>query len=275
MAPLPGPRLPDPPAARAVGRAVSPAFGRLDHEWDRLSTSPAMQEEARGWAAVEPALGGGAAEALARVSWSGYRPSAPGALVLAALLRRAHRPLTARALLQALLPRIRAERVGTPTYGHGVGESWPRPADTAADLVAESFAAICRHAGEDRKEVDRLIVGEASRRLRTARQAQRRWWARTVALSGVSPGPCLPGGRCELTSARSGAEWLAGAVVEAFQAGRLEPQQAALLYATLVMGLPASEAGRRQAMAPRAVYHALESAEKVLLAGLQDRGRVA
>ena len=92
-------------------------------------------------------------------------------------------PLAARALLQAMLPRLRRRGVLIARYGHGVGDSWKRPADTLADLVAECYSAIRRHAGEDRDDVPRVVLQEATRRLRTARrQAQRRYQARTVLL---------------------------------------------------------------------------------------------
>jgi DNA-directed RNA polymerase specialized sigma24 family protein len=173
-------------------------------------------------------------------------------------LRVASCPFASRCLLQALLPRIEAENVYTPTFGHGVGEHWRDPGDTAADLVAECFAAIVRHSGQNHEDVARLVVGEAARRLRTARQAERRHQQRSVPFG---PAPAL---RADLFGARSVAEWLASAVVSSLKAGTLTEQQAALLYATRVKGLPASEAGRLQRLAPRAVYHALSTAERAL-----------
>jgi hypothetical protein len=244
---------------------------RLEREWRHAVFEPGMQEEARAWAVAEPVLGlgmgqgpgevGSAGQVVARVTWVGYRPSADGALVLSALLRQAGSALAARALLQALLPRIKAEQVHTATYGHGVGESWPRPADTVADLVAECFAAIKAHAGEDRDDVDRVIVRQAARRLRTARQVQHRYQARTVALltdhSMLAP--------ADISCARSEAEWLAVAVVEAVRGAQLTTAQASLLYEARVKGVPASEVGRTHGLAPKAVYHALARAERALL----------
>jgi DNA-directed RNA polymerase specialized sigma24 family protein len=200
---------------------------------------------------------------VASVTWDGYRPSPQSASVLTALLRQATTYAVARALLQALLPRLKAERVSTPTYGHGVGQSWPRPADTAADLVAEAFAAITHHAGEYAEDVARLVVREAARRLRTARQAQHRYQTRTVALlpdhAGHTP--------ADLMSARSAPEWLAAALLDVVRTGRLSAGDARLVYAARVTGLPASEVGRRQGMPPKAVYYALARAERAFLAG--------
>jgi hypothetical protein len=242
-------------------------FESLEKEWRWTVRCQAAQEEARRWGASEPALRCKSIDELVSgVAWSGYRPFGNGAAVLSALLRLAASPLAARALLQALLPRIRVEKVATPTYGHGLGESWPRPSDTAADLVAECFAAIKRHAGEDNPSVDRLIVREGTRRLRTARQGQRRWQCRTVCAE-----PLELSGLCsaDLLEARSGPEWLAAAVLDAVRAGTLDATQARLLYAARVKGMPASEVGRCEGLAERAIYYALAQAERALVESLE------
>jgi hypothetical protein len=247
-------------------------FLALDREWGRLAGSPLMRASEKAWWAAEPSLAGlHASEIVKRVTWCGYWPSAEGTGVLSALLRLAACPNAARSLLQALLPRIRAENVYTRSFGHGVGDPWRRQADTAADFVAECFAAVRRHAGEDREDISRLVVQEAARRLRTAREAERRHQRRTLALS--SGGAALvPAG---LYSGRSSAEWLASAVLDAWRDGVISQHQAALVYATRVKGVPASEVGRQQGLPPRAVYYALTVAERALLsvrAGLPVKG---
>jgi DNA-directed RNA polymerase specialized sigma24 family protein len=246
------------------GRANFPVFMSLEQEWGYLARTPEVRACQREWWAAEPALKGFAAgDVVERVKWEGHQTSEEGASLLSALLRLAACRSASRCLLQVLLPRLAAENVYTPTFGHGVGEGFRRPADTAADLVAECFAAIWRHAGEDHSghDIGRLLVGEATRRLRTARQAERRHQLRTVTLDAHKARQLSTG----LFGARSRAEWLASAVVEARREGLLSPEQAALLYATRVQGLPASEVGRRQRLAPRAVYHALFRAEHALL----------
>jgi hypothetical protein len=242
-------------------------FESLEKEWRWTSRCQAAQDEARRWGAIEPVLRCHSVdEVVSRVAWAGYRPSGGSAAVLSALLRLAGSPLAARALLQALLPRIRIEKVATPTYGHGLGESWPRPSDTAADLVAECFASIKRHAGEHNPNVDRLVVREGARRLRTARQGQRRWQCRTVGAELPELSALCPAG---LLEARSGPEWLAAAVLDAVRAGALDASQARLLYAARVKGVPASEVGRCAGLAERAIYYALAQAERALVASLE------
>ncbi|HTW09510.1 MAG TPA: hypothetical protein VME46_18530 [Acidimicrobiales bacterium] len=246
-------------------------FDRLEREWEQLARSPLMQAEAARWADREPALAPGrlgAGAVVGAVAWCGYEPGPGGQAVLSALLRVSLSPLAARALLQALLPRLRAERVNSPTYGHGLGEHSCFPSDTAAQLVAECYVGIRRHAGEDRTDVHRLLVTRAVRRLRTARQVQRRYQSRTVVLAR----PDLVEGSVAAREALSEAEHLAGVVVSALQTGRLSLAQARLVYAARVQGWPAAVVGRATGMPPRAVYHALSRAEQAVAASVAGAG---
>jgi DNA-directed RNA polymerase specialized sigma24 family protein len=180
---------------------------------------------------------------------------------MSALLRRSADPIAARTLLQVLVPRIKAERVLVPKYGHGIGEAWQPPSDTVADLVAECFAAVKRHAGEARDDVARLVLQEATRKLRTTRQAQRRYHQRTVVLRPDDPA-CAA---ADLSAARSRAEWLASAVTEAVRSRRISKIEARLVYGARVEGFSASEVGRRAGLKPKAVYYALARAERALI----------
>ena len=267
------PTQPALPGPRGGGDGGTAIFASLDHEWRALTRSVAFREQSQRWSAREPALAGWAGEgavghpgghwgsSLCPVTWDGYEPAGSGAAVLSALLRLATSPVAARALLQALLPRLRSERVLVPAYGHGIGERWQGAADTVADLVAECFAAISRHAGEDRDDVGRLLLREATRRLRTVRRAQHRYQERTVPMLTGQDGWATT----DLAASRSTAEWLAVALTDAVRSQSLTAAQARLVYATRVKGLPASEVGRRHGMRPRAVYYALAQAESALL----------
>jgi DNA-directed RNA polymerase specialized sigma24 family protein len=130
-----------------------------------------------------------------------------------------------------------------------------------ADLVAECFAAISRHAGEDREDVARLLVRESTRRLRTQRRAQHRYQERTVPMAEAHDRRATT----DLAGSRSEAEWLAVALSDAVRSRSLTAAQARLVYDTRVKGLPASEVGRWHGMRPRAVYYALARAESLLL----------
>lgn len=257
----PRPGLPAQAPAPVQPRPVAAIFTALDVDWRRRSQEPGGTEVLALWSAREPCLAGcrDVGQVVALVGWLGFQPTEQGRQVLRCLLHLAHEDLAARALLQALLPRARAERVVTARFGHGLGENWQVPADTVADFVAECFAAIKRHAGEDRPDVARLVIQEATRRLRTARQAQRRYQERVVPSGPEGAGPAA-----DLFSARTSAEWVAASLCQAVRAGHLSKAQASLLYGARVKGLPASEVGRAAGLAPKAVYYALARAEEAL-----------
>jgi DNA-directed RNA polymerase specialized sigma24 family protein len=242
---------------------------RLATEWITIAQSSSGALALKRWQGAEPALR--RHRALAEIPDS--LPVAPpepddrGAL-LQALLRLSDDAVAARTLLQCLLPRIRHERVNLPRYGHGLSERSQSVEDTFADLVAECYFAICRHAGRDLgpdANVSRLILQTATRRLRTIRQAQRRYWERTESLDVPVPPAALQAALADHRPARSDAEQLALSVVEAVQRRGLERSDAQLIYATRVTGLPASRAARMQGMKPKSVYYALQSAEQELL----------
>jgi DNA-directed RNA polymerase specialized sigma24 family protein len=242
---------------------VTAIFAGLQRDWERITGRPEMKARFQEWALAEPVLErcSGANGIVRSVRWQGRRPTDEGASVMAALERQAADPLAARTLLQALLPRIRAEKVLVPKYGHGIDEAWQRPADTVADLVAECFVAVKRHAGEDRDDVARLVLQEATRRLRSARQVQRRYHLRTALLLPDDPGSAT----ADLSEARSPAEWLAVTLTDAVRSNHLSKGEARLVYGARVKGLPVSEVGRRVGMPPKAVYYALARAERSLV----------
>jgi DNA-directed RNA polymerase specialized sigma24 family protein len=242
---------------------VTAIFAGLQRDWERITGRLEMKARFHEWAMAEPVLErcSGANGIVRSVRWQGRRPTEEGASVMAALERQAADPLAARTLLQALLPRIRTEKVLVPKYGHGIDEAWQRPADTVADLVAECFVAVKRHAGEDRDDVARLVLQEATRRLRSARQVQRRYHLRTALLLPDHPGSAT----ADLSEARSSAEWLAVTLTDAVRSNHLSKGEARLVYGARVKGLPVSEVGRRVGMPPKAVYYALERAERSLI----------
>jgi len=249
--------------ARLVGVRSCPVMESLGHEWRRLARSAEMSQHALEWAAAEPDLHGSPGEIVARVTWSGYHPGPGAARVLSALLRQAGDPLAARALLQALLPRVRVESLRSLTCVESGPARLQKALDARADLVAECFASLKRHAGADHCAVDRLVMQEATRRLRTARDGERRIHERTVALVEGRDGSLAAASGAVI--ARTSPERLAKALLDALTGRGLTAEEARLIYATRVKGLPASEVGRRTGLAPRAVYYALARAEHALL----------
>ena len=264
--------IPSSPSQLPHRSLASGLFAGLEQEWQRLASCETAAAVMAGLVEIEPELAHCAslAGAVAMVSWDGRSPSRAGAGIISALLRQARLPLVARAVLQALVPRIQAERVASPVYGHGCGDYVQSPADTMGDLIGECYAAIRRHAGEDHADVARLILQEATRRLRTARQTDRRFRQRTAQLDDVVTGPpSASGGRrhhvADLWSARTAVEWLAEAVIEAVRRGCLSVEEARLVYGARVSGLSVSEVGRREGIRGNSVYYALSRAELALV----------
>ena len=68
-----------------------------------------------------------------------------------------------------------------------------------------------------------------------------------------------------LEESRPAAEQIAARVIDAYQSGTLSQAQARLLYATAVIGLRASDAGRLEGLAHRSIYRALDAAQTALI----------
>jgi hypothetical protein len=68
----------------------------------------------------------------------------------------------------------------------------------------------------------------------------------------------------DLEWARPSAERLAARLVAAVAGGAIPAEQARLIFATSVAGESAAEVGRREGLAPRAIYFALSQAEASL-----------
>jgi hypothetical protein len=219
---------------------------RLDREWEQISASPSAARRLAVWAAAEPPLAGyrNPRELLVAIAEPGRAELAHE--VLRCLLRQADDPLAARSFLQAVLPALRTAKMWYPIEDH-----W-------AEQVAAVWEAIRVHAGESPEYPARFIVRIAERRLRTERDAQRRRAARTEPLD-----PNHDGGAVNLNDARTAVEQVEMRVLEAFRSGKLTAAQARLLYATAVVGLRASDAGR--ALRCRSVYRELDAAGATLL----------
>ena len=238
-------------------------YADLDRQWDHIGATPAASSCLTGWSTTEPPLRGYATPAALVADIVNARRSPRGRHLLAALLRVAADPFAARTTLQAILPALRAEPVLEPSYGHRVAERWSTPQDTFADLVCAAWDTIRAHAGENHADPELLVVRAATRRLRTARQAHVRRQRRSVAFNPDRHEH--PVGMHQ--SARTSAEQVAAALLDAVQRETLSLEQAQLLYATSVAGLPAIGAAVLVGLPkPRAVYHALAKAEAALAA---------
>jgi hypothetical protein len=237
-------------------------FTDLDRQWQLISSTPAAHTCYLAWIRSEAALAAYRSPAALVEAITARRGTPASARLLRGLLQLADDPFAARTTLQAVLPALRAERILQPRYGHLWGERWTTPEDTFADLVCAAWEAIRVHAGEKHEDPERLVVRAATRRLRTVRQAHVRHQRRCVPLD-----PARHDRGVELEQARTTSERATLILVDAVRHGRLQLDQARLLYATSVAGLAAIDAAALTALPkPRAVYYALELAQSALAA---------
>jgi hypothetical protein len=196
-------------------------YQALDRDWEQISTTPAAARHLARWAAAEPALAGFATprELVEVIAQRGR--AARSHELLRCLLRQAADPLAARTLLQAVLPALRSAKV------------WQPVEDNSAERVAATWEAIRVHAGESPEYPARFVIRIAERRLRTVREAQRRYATRQVAGDVERHAPPL-----ELDDVRPAADRVAVCVIDALRSGTLSAAQARLLYAA--SGVPHS-----------------------------------
>jgi hypothetical protein len=222
------------------------AYQSLEQDWEQLSCSTSAVRHLADWAVTEPALAAYRTPADVVAAIAAPSQAELAHELLRCLLRQAGDPLAARTFLHAVLPALRAARVWSP--------------DHAAERIAATWEAIRVHAGESPQYPARFIVCIAERRLRTVREAQRRQYARLQEIN-----PEVDGATVELEDARTTADQVEIRVLDAFRSGKLSAVQARLLYATAVVGLRASDAGRVVGLPSRSVYRALDAAEATLI----------
>jgi hypothetical protein len=234
-------------------------FTDLGAQWERISTTPAARRSHAAWARSQPSLDPYESPA-ALVEEIICQRGTGSARLLGALLRLSGDPFAARTALQAVLPSLRAQPVLQPRYGYAWWEPCSKPDDIIADLVGAAWEAIRSHAGQSHDDPERLVVRAALRRLRTAREAQVRRLHATVSYD-----PARHDLGVHLDQARTTAERVTLLLIDAVRTGRLEVDQARLLYATSVAGLKATKAAPLAHLPkPRAVYHALQAAQAAL-----------
>jgi hypothetical protein len=223
-------------------------YGRLDDEWERLGASGVAARRLAVWAAAEPALAGyrNPRDVVADIAARGHAERSHQ--LLGCLLRQADDPVAARVFLQAILPALRSAKVWRPVEDH------------SAERVAATWEAIRLHAGESPRYPARFIVRIAERKLRTGHQAAGRHASRLTVLDPDYHSPSV-----QLDDTRPAAEQIAARVIDAYRTGTLSQAQARLLYATAVIGLRASDAGRLEGLAHRSVYRALGAAQTALI----------
>ena len=206
---------------------ASRLFDALDAEWTAVGASAPGQASFRRWAETDPALEpfGSAAEA---VRFCRGATPATAAIVLAALVHRAGEPLAARAVLQAVIPSLRAQ-VGRRSGGMS-RQGWESCEDFEADVVEAAVGRIAALAGTRPAWPAQAVCEATWRHLRL-----RARYTLRMKDNGALP---LDDQHEDLSAGpeRTGAEALAMAVAGAVRAQRLRPDDARVIYATRVLG---------------------------------------
>lgn len=234
-------------------------YAALEAEWTALAaTAQAAQHLAR-WCAREPALAGPAtpatlvAEVVADRRWRRADPR------LAALVRLAADDLAARAVLQCVLPGLRAEPMRCRRHHWSLADPVDDLDDVTTELAGAAWEVIRARAGITLADPENTIVRAAAEKLRTRRRAEARTRARIIPLAGMAES-----GQVGVHDARSIAERVMVALVDAVRAETVTARQADLLYNVRVARLSGREAGRRYGMTPGQVFHAVGVAETAL-----------
>lgn len=241
-------------------------FEALDAEWAVVGASAAARDAFGRWAVVEPALAG-AGRGHALVPGGEARRAA--AAVLGAMLRHAGEPLAARAVLQAVVPALRAlaaRRAGSSRPL--TRQTWEAADDFDADVVEVALRRIAALAGTSPTWPAQAICESTWMTLRAALVRSSRWGTPTSLDENVAAVVAGP--------ARSGPEALALAVVDAVRAQRLAVDDARVIYATRVLGHTPTELANAEGRKVRALRAQRVRAERRLVdAGWAPRTQVA
>ena len=222
--------------------AISPIFAALEREWSHLGwvLDPDVVSV---WATTEPLLAD-CPTARAVVTRCERRGEVEDSnAVVGSLLRLAdHDHHAIRALLQAVLPGL-ATRVARParkSVGHRPLPGWDSLEDLGGEMVAGALERINQLTGSSPPWPAAAIVGSTWRRVRTAASANLRAEQMTLPLENARS-IAAPPERCCLGV-------LSAELSAAVERDSLRRQDAAVVYATRVLGFTpaevASESGR-------------------------------
>jgi hypothetical protein len=237
-------------------------YKALDAEWAGLAASlPARNQQER-WQRSEAVLVGWDSPAAVVTAIIAARRWGHGDPRLAALLRlAAEDDLAVRAVLQAILPGLRAEPLRYSRHHCRLAEPGDDLEEVTAELVGAAWEAIRARAGTTLVDPENTLVRAAVEKLRTRRRAEARTQARMVSLPSGEQG----GRAVEIADARSAAEQVVAILVDAVRANTVTARQADLFYAVRVARISGRAAGRRYHLTPGQVFHTIGRAETALV----------
>ena len=218
-----------------VAAMDSPTIRRLRNEWQALGTTPASGDACHRLAACEPVVADlevdNLAELVAALSLSSGRLSRnEAAEVIMAMLRSADvHALVPRAIIEALIPGLL-----TLTRRFDLAEGpWCDLDAFYADAVSALWELTISWSGTQRPYAAGDLLSAVRTRLRTLQLSERRHRSR----QGGGPDAL---DNLTASVGRTGEELLAAALDDA-AGNRLEVADAAVLYATRVLGLSVAE----------------------------------
>ena len=234
-------------------------FRALTREWATLGASAPARRELRRWCEVEPSLAGfdSPAEVVSRCEQRGDAHSANA--LLGALLRLAGEELAARAVLQAVLPSLaaRAWRRRWDGAANGAGV-WDDVEELDVEMVTLTIERIRELAGTSPEWPSQAIVEVAYARLRWAAQVARRRRLDTVPLDSFHD--------VAVAETDGTDDDFGGMLLDAVASGGLRRRDAALIYATRVLGFSPAELADHERRDVRAVRSQRARAERTLVA---------
>lgn len=237
-------------------------FRSLTREWATLGRSPRGRDAIRRWSEAEPALAGfdSPADLVARCQRRGD-PRAANDL-LGSLLRLAHDELAARTVLQAVLPSL-AARAWRRRWDGNFGDTgrglWDSVEDLDVEVVVFALERIRELAGTSPEWPSQAIVEVSYARFRWSARVARRRRVDTVPLEPTHEPVAL-------APDRSFADELTETLIDAVRAGSIRQRDAAVIYATRVLGHTPGELAAVQRRDVRAVRYQRARAERTLAA---------
>lgn len=235
-------------------------FRLLDSEWEHLGRSGRARTRLRRWSVVEPALAEfeSPADVVAGCQRRGDPAAANG--LLGCLLRLADDDLAARSVLQAVAPSLAARAWRRrPDADFAETGLWEDIDDLNGEVIALALDRIRELAGSSPQWPAQAIIDVVWGRLRWSAFKARRRQLPTVALDPDADWPSNSG-------AELGTGELADLILEAVKAGQLRRKDAAVIYATRILGQSPAELAAEQCRDVRAVRCQRARAERTLMA---------
>ena len=232
------------------------AFASIAAEWLAVANSHRARSAIMKWAQRRPSLGEyhSPADVVAAINQPGHADRSC-ALLSDVLLVAADDPLAQLAVMEALLPGLRAT-VRQRWKTARLNGPWQTQADLAAEAASAAWEAIRHHAGSDTPRPARLIIRRVERRLRTLHDAHRRDADHAVPHWDIDPAAAL------VQETSEDERHVAATLRQAVQSGELDARSARQAFQIGVLGEPPRtarhRAGLSTAQSQRSLHHALE-----------------